>query len=617
MKPAFLRRVFVATCLAIFASTLSAQVIPGRYIAVLRDGVANPPAAAQALAAQHGLQVSHVYQNAIRGFAFAGAPQAAAALAGRAEILFVEPDQVYQIVAETVPTGIARANVPAQYQNGDGTAVNVDIAIIDTGIQEHPDLNVVGGIRYYTQGPRLKSDNNWNDGHGHGTHVGGTAAARNQGIGVAGVAPGARLWAVKVLGDNGSGSNSAVIAGVDWVTGMAATIEVANMSLGGGFSQALNNAVNNAVAAGVVMVVAAGNESTNAGTRSPASEPSAITVSALADFDGAAGGLSPQTVQFSSCTVSGDDIFACFSNYGQVVDICAPGVLIYSTYLNGGYATISGTSMASPHVAGAAALYVSLHGLTKNAAGVQAVGDALKAAGDPGPVSGDPDLFPEPVLNVSALFGPPPPPVDNPPSVTITSPANGSTVGSLDLTISANATDDGTVIQVEFFVDGNSVGVDSNGGDGWSVSWNTAAVANGDYTLTATARDNAGNATTSGGVTVTVSNVAPPPPTTMHVGALQGSSSNQGSTWTATVTVTILNSSNNPVAGANVSGSWGNGASGSANEATNANGQVTFSTGSIPKRNSSVIFTVTGVTHDSLTYDSSANVVNSIVVNKP
>jgi subtilisin family serine protease len=187
--------------------------------------------------------------------------------------------------------------------------------------------------------------------------VAGTVAALDNGNGVVGVAPGARLYAVKVLNSQGSGYTSWIVAGIDWVTARASTIEVANMSLGGtGYSAAEYNAIQGAVNAGVAFAVAAGNSDADASGFSPGGFDNVLSVSALADFDGAPGGNGSST-----CRSDVDDTLADFSNWGSPVDIAAPGVCILSTYPleKGSYGTISGTSMASPHVAGALALLAS------------------------------------------------------------------------------------------------------------------------------------------------------------------------------------------------------------------------------------------------------------------
>jgi subtilisin family serine protease len=197
------------------------------------------------------------------------------------------------------------------------------------------------------------------DPNGHGTHVSGTAAAKDNAIGVVGVAPGARVWSVRVLDANGSGYISDIVAGVNWVTAHASTIEVANMSLGCECtSAAMNTAIANSVSAGVTYTIAAGNSAKDASTFSPANHPDVITVSALADFDGRSGGLGAAT-----CRSDQDDTLADFSNFGPLVEIAAPGVCINSSVPGGGYdSTYSGTSMASPHVAGAAAVLASTMG---------------------------------------------------------------------------------------------------------------------------------------------------------------------------------------------------------------------------------------------------------------
>lgn len=224
--------------------------------------------------------------------------------------------------AQETPWGITRVGGGAY--NGTATAW-----IIDSGIDlTHPDLNVDA-----TRSRSFLKRGDANDQNGHGTHVAGTVAAIDNTIGVVGVASGATLVAVRVLDRRGSGSTSGVIAGVDYVAANGQNGDVANMSLGGGISQALDDAVINAAASGVKFALAAGNESDDANNHSPAraNHPNIYTVSAM-DIN---------------------DNFASFSNFGNPpIEFCAPGVSIKSTWKNGGYNTISGTSMASPHVCG-------------------------------------------------------------------------------------------------------------------------------------------------------------------------------------------------------------------------------------------------------------------------
>ena len=374
-------------------SNESGDVIPGRYIVVLRDGVDAP-----GFAARHGIRPDVTYTAALSGFAGPLSRAAVARLESDPNVVSVEPDRIvttdlHANLFETLPAGVDRidAETPGNTTGNTttGPESDIDIAVIDTGIQpDHPDLNVAGGVRFI--GVTCSGGSSADD-NGHGTHVAGTAAARDNAIGVVGVAPGARLWAVKVLDQNGSGSLSCVTKGIDWVTANAADIEVANMSLGCNCStSAGDTALANSAAAGVVYAVAAGNSAADAKDFWPAKHPDVLSTSAIADFNGASGGGAAAT-----CRPDVDDTFADFSNFGQVVDIAAPGVCIVSTYTGGMYATLSGTSMASPHVAGAAARYMLVHGKPTNAAGVADVRNGLIAAGaaqtSPCGFSGDPD----------------------------------------------------------------------------------------------------------------------------------------------------------------------------------------------------------------------------------
>lgn len=378
--------------------------LPDQYIVVLKDGQDSDLVASE-LAQSQGLGLGHVYKYALRGFSATIPAARLNAIKNDPRVEYISEDREVSIFAQTLPTGVRRvgAEQTATHTNK-GTGVNV--AIIDTGIDlKHPDLkaNIVGGKncstgRYYS------------DGNGHGTHVAGTVAALDNSIGVLGVAPEAKLWSVRVLNNAGSGTWSSVICGVDFVTSNAPAnggpIAVANMSLGGPGSSdnncgnsnndALHQAICNSTRAGVTYVVASGNGSADASTFVPAAyDDTVITVSALADSDGLSGGVG------SATSYGADDTFASFSNYGSLVDLGAPGVGILSTWKGSSYNTISGTSMASPHVAGAAALYV------KNNPGSTwtAVRDGLKALAETlGAGHTDPSgLHPEPVVKVDSL----------------------------------------------------------------------------------------------------------------------------------------------------------------------------------------------------------------------
>ncbi len=348
-------------------------IIPGQYIVVLKDegslkstGKMNYDArvsdvralAAQMLpaAASEG-RISQSYAKVLSGFAGTLTDEEVATLKSDDRVKDVRPDYVIYkkptppvdttTNTQTTPWGISRVG------SADGTG---KVAwIIDTGVDyDHPDLNVdITRARTYVDRTSTADDDN-----GHGTHVAGTIAAKNNTIGVIGVAYNATVVPVKVLNKRGSGTYSGIIAGIDYVAATADPGDVANMSLGGPFDQTLNDAVLGLAEAGVLVALAAGNESQDAELVSPASTNHAniYTVSAF------------QT----------GDIWAYFSNFGSPVDVAAPGVSILSTYMGGGYATLSGTSMASPHVAGL--LLITGGNLNYD-----------------GYVSGDPDGDPDPI----------------------------------------------------------------------------------------------------------------------------------------------------------------------------------------------------------------------------
>jgi subtilisin family serine protease len=274
--------------------------------------------------------------------------------------------------------------------------------VLDGGlVTSHPDLNVAGGVNC------ANGKGSWEDQDGHGTLVGGIIGALDNSQGFVGAAPGARLWGVRVARKNGRTTDSEIICGLDWVIANAATIEVANMSLGGKGTDdgncgngkprdALHQAVCATVAAGVTVVVSAGNEAVDASKVKPAAYDEVITVSAISDTDGQTGALGG----LDTCgDGEADDQFATFSNYGADVDLAAPGVCVESTYLDDGYGHGSGTSFSAPIVSGAAALYISTHPYVSPAA----VRTALIAAAESGTYTGDPDSTHEPVVNFAAL----------------------------------------------------------------------------------------------------------------------------------------------------------------------------------------------------------------------
>jgi subtilisin family serine protease len=287
---------------------------------------------------QHGLSVSHTYRNALKGFAAKIPAQRLDALRADERVDYVEEDQVARASAQTLPWGINRINADSSSTkagNGKGAITNVNAYIIDTGIYKHSDLYVVNHLNFTGDGKN-------NDCNGHGTHVAGTVGAKDNSGGVVGSAPQVPLTGVKVLDCSGSGSNAGVIKGIDWVTANAKKPAVVNMSLGGGASQALDDAVKNSANSGLFYALAAGNDGEDACNYSPAR----------------AGAGTDNGIMTVAATDSNDKE-ASFSNYGPCVDIWAPGVSIVSTKMGGGKTTLSGTSMASPHGAGGGALYLS------------------------------------------------------------------------------------------------------------------------------------------------------------------------------------------------------------------------------------------------------------------
>jgi aqualysin 1 len=316
----------------------------------LDPGVAG---AVQNLEITHGFLAHHIYSAAIRGFSARLTADQIAALKLNTMVAYIEADRPMTMTQQVLPWGIRRVGADASSTlagNGSGAVSNVNVYVIDTGVDKtQPDLNVVNQVNF--------AGGKNTDCQGHGTHVAGIIAARDNDIEVVGVAPGAPITGVKVLDCTGSGTTSDVIKGVDWVTANAVKPAIANMSLSGGAVQALDDAVIHSADSGVFYSIAAGNLAGDACLYSPAR---------AGTHDGV------MTVAATDST----DHEAWWSNYGTCVDVWAPGVNILSALLGGGTTTKSGTSMAAPHVGGTGALYLSSHP-NDSAAFVEA---ALKAS---------------------------------------------------------------------------------------------------------------------------------------------------------------------------------------------------------------------------------------------
>jgi subtilisin len=373
---------FVRAAAAAVAATLMLLVAVGPaqaksassdgYIVLYKRSLASVTNETNGLERTEGFKSEHRYAHAVKGFAARLSDDQVQALQDDPQVVSVTRDRTITAfdtaplaAGEAVPSGISRieaATADTSQQTPGGA-----IAVIDTGIDLHnPDLNAVDGTNCVTPGGSSQDD------HGHGTHVAGTIAAGNNGGGVVGVAPGTKLYAVKVLGSTGAGTVSSLICGIDWVAAnaQADNIKIANMSVGSAGPVPTScattvdpeyAAVCRAVNAGVTMVASAGNSAVafdGARATVPAAYHEVLAVTAMTDSDGrpgAAGG--PPACR----TVESDDAVAKFSNYaatsvGAAHTIAAPGTCITSDVVGGGTAVLSGTSMAAPHVAGSVAL---------------------------------------------------------------------------------------------------------------------------------------------------------------------------------------------------------------------------------------------------------------------
>ncbi|MGN9762817.1 S8 family peptidase [Streptomyces sp. SD31] len=367
------------TCVAAFsATTMPAHAAPegqilgagdpgsvsGSYLVTLKGGTKAPSAAGKSLAEKYGAKISHTYDTVLNGYAVQANERQAKRLAADSRVASVVQDTrvTPAHTQKNPPTWgldrIDQRNLPLNksYTWPESAGTGVTVYVIDTGIRiSHKDF---GGRASYGW-DFVGNDRTASDGNGHGTHVAGTIAGKQYGV-----AKNAKLVAVRVLDNAGGGTTAQVIAGIDWVTKHAKKPAVANVSLGGYRNTQLDAAVRNSIASGVTYTVAAGNDGLPAGLYSPAAVREAITVGAT----------------------DKKDARASFSNFGSALDLFAPGVSITSTSYasDTGKATFSGTSMASPHAAGVAALYLADH----PKAGPAQVSKALVAQAASGKVSG-------------------------------------------------------------------------------------------------------------------------------------------------------------------------------------------------------------------------------------
>jgi subtilisin family serine protease len=356
---------------------LNARAVPGEYVVVFRDGVADPVTLANQLVQAQGGTLRFTYTSALKGFAARLPDVAARALARNPLVAYVEPDQEFHVdVTQSMdangdPWGIDRIDQTAlplsRTYTYTATGAGVHAYIIDTGIWTmHPDFGGRANNVYDAFGATGE------DCHGHGTHVSGTIGGATYGV-----AKGVSLHGVRVLSCGGLGLTSQIIAGIDWVRANAIKPAVANMSLGGGLSTALNDATTNLWNSGVFVAVAAGNDNADACQASPASATGAFTAAASAKTDAKAS----------------------YSNWGTCVEAYAPGSAIVSDYLLGTTMSLSGTSMASPHVAGVAALYKATFGDQPSAT----VSNWIISNSTAGAITGNPGGTPNRLLNKGTL----------------------------------------------------------------------------------------------------------------------------------------------------------------------------------------------------------------------
>jgi subtilisin len=348
---------------------------------VFKGSVTDPAALAASQTKKLGATLSQVYKVALRGYAATVPASRLAELTSDPSVAYVAPDTPVAAAAQVLPSGVDRVDGDlSSTLSGDGAgSVNLNVAVIDTGIDpSHPDLNVVGGVN-------CSKARSFVDEDGHGTGVAGLIAAKDDAIGVVGVAPGARLWAVRVFNKN-IATTSMMLCGVDWVTSTRTDsdpsndIAVANMSVIGkgrddgncGLTNKdpFHQAICRSVAAGVTYVVAAGNNGADVARYFPAGYDEVLTATAMTDTDGQPGGTGPDQIVFNGTVCPSDtglvqdDTAVFFSNFAttsadQAHTVAAPGACIVTDYLGGQLAVESGTSFSSPLVAGVAALCIA------------------------------------------------------------------------------------------------------------------------------------------------------------------------------------------------------------------------------------------------------------------
>jgi subtilisin len=515
---------------------------PDGLVKVLIGFKEKPGAAQQAMVRGVGGKIKYTY-HIVDAIAASIPQKAIDALQKNPNVRYVEPDGLVQALDTELDNswGVKRIGAGLVHTSYKGTGIKV--AIIDTGIDDyHPDLNVVDGKSFvdYTA--------DYSDDEGHGTHVAGIVAALDNDIGVVGVAPEAFLYALKVLDETGRGYVSDIVAAIEWTTdpdGNPETddsMDIINMSLGGGAHYTLEDACLSADNEGLLLVAAAGNSGNPPGRGDNVIYPAGYEcVIAVAATDQ-------------------NDERARWSSTGPAVELAAPGVVINSTLLGGGYGEKSGTSMASPHVAGVAALVID--------AGFSDVRAQLKSTADDLGAAGWDSKYGWGLVDADEAAGVLPPPPNEPPTVSITSPVDGSIFDSgATILFEGTASDpeDGDITASLVWT--SNIGGSIGAGGSFSMT-----LSDGTHTIAAEVTDSGGE-TGSDSISITVGT---PSSNIMHVSDIYMSLKKAGINMNAIATVTIVDASAKPVGGATVSGTWSEATTDVDSGVTDTNGQVSL-----------------------------------------
>ena len=565
---------------------------PDGLVKVLIGFKEKPGPAQQAMVKGLGGKIKYTY-NLIPAIAASVPEVAIEALKKNPNITNVELDSMVYALDTELDDSWGVKRIGAGYvHDSTNKGTGVKVAIIDTGIDyTHTDLanNFDANVKGYDF---VNSDSDPMDDNGHGTHVAGVVAAEDNDFGVVGVAPEAELYALKALDETGSGYVSDVVAAIMWATdpnndgNTDDRMDVINMSLGGTYNSWLFDAA--CLLAyyydGLILVASAGNSGNPPGKGDNISYPAAYdSVIAVA-------------------ATEQSDKRASWSSTGSELELAAPGVDIYSTYKGGGYATLSGTSMASPHVAGTVALVWAKNPTWSN----DAVRTQLQNTADDLGATGWDSKYGYGLVDADEAAGVLPPPPNEPPTVYITSPSDGSTFGSGDTILfegTASDPEDGDLAASLVWTSNIEDGQIGTGGSFYTT------LSDGIHTITAKVTDSGGK-TGSASIDITV---GIPITDNIHVSDIDMSFKTAGPNVNAIATVTIVDSTNKPVEGATVYGHWSDATSDSDSGITDSSGTVSLKSNKVknPSSGTTFTFTVDSVTKEGWTYDSSKNTETS------